>query len=186
MKALRRLKLWTGVLVALAASCAAAALLTARPGDADLYPARAGEPAVVAYVLADGLGAALVAPAPLLGAPGQAWARLDFERSGAARLTPLGQPPVGPGSKALGLTLSQRGLERLRARLASPAGTDLHLAGRPLPALTTPAQRLALALNAAGVPVTPALDLAGPGLMLDLAWFGGATPAGPVQPDPRR
>ena len=58
-------------------------------------------------------------------------------------------------------------------------------AGRPLTLLNTPSQRLAGALHAAGVPAAPLLDLAGPGLLLDLTWFGGATPleAARLQPE---
>lgn len=184
MRIVRRIKLWVGSFVALAAAVAAAGLLTARPGEAELYPPRPGEPAVVVYVLARGLDAALVAPAPLLGDEDGPWTRLAFDRSGRARLTALDHP-VRAGDPAVAMTLSQRGLERLRASLASPAGTGLHPAGRPLTLLNTPSQRLAGALHAAGVPAAPLLDLAGPGLLLDLTWFGGATPleAARLQPE---
>ena len=183
MRIVRRIRLGAGAALALAATAAAAGLLTARPGDAELYPPRPGEPAVVVYVLARGLDAALVAPAPLLGDQEGPWTRLAFDRSGRPRLTAM-RHPVGPGSdRAVSMTLSQRGLERLRASLASPAGTGLRLAGRPL-TVNTPSQRLAGALHAAGVPAAPLLDLAGPGLLLDLAWFGGATPIEPARLHP--
>ena len=102
-----------------------------------------------------------------------------------------------PGWRALRLTLSPQGAEALRRRLD---GSFALRAGQPIPAGTrslsetrpdelffrSPENAWAFhvcnhwtaeLLNAAGVPVTPALDLSTAGLQADLRWRAHARPA---------
>lgn len=107
-----------------------------------------------------------------------------------------------PGWRALRLTLSLQGAEALRRRLdASFALRD----GRPDPTTATPPGErrpaelffrsgenawafhvcnhwTAELLNAAGVPITPVLDLSTAGLQADLRWRAQATPATELTP----
>jgi hypothetical protein len=242
MKALRRLKLWVGVLVALAAVFAAATLLTARPADPDLYPAQPGEPAVMVYVLTNPLHSNLAIPTSLLtrtpGPTAEAvgrlapapWVRIGWgdarfyqgrgwsparladgmralfapHNPSVVRLGGTATPAVDPlFPKVVALTLSERGVDRLRARLDAAFSLDQ---GRPVVVghdgsgalffkgaqafsiLNGCNAWLAGLLGAAGTPVTPALDTFAPGLAFDLVRVGGATLSGPapVQPDPHR
>ena len=242
MKALRRLKLWAGVLVALAAVFAAATLLTARPADPDLYPPAPGEPAVVVYLLSNSLHANLALPTSLLTqtpgptadavgklapAPwvhvgwgdavfyqGEGWsparvadgARALFKphNPSVVRLGGTATPTVDAAFPAVtALTLSDRGVARLRARLDKAFALDggrVSVVGRDGPnalffkgagdfsLLNACTQWLAGLLNAAGVPVTPLLDVTAPGLAFDMTRLAGATPLEPasMQPQPGR
>ena len=120
-----------------------------------------------------------------------------------------------PGWKALRLTLSPAGAEKLRARLDAsfalrdgrpwPTGDAPPGAGRPQArffrsrenawALHVCNHWTAELLNAAGAPITPMLDLTTAGLEADLRWRSGAVaaparpaapPAGPELKPPRR
>jgi hypothetical protein len=241
MKALRRVKLWAGVLVALAAVFVAVTLLTARPADPDLYPPAPGEPAVVVYVLSNSLHANLALPASMLtqtpGPTAEAvrrlapapwvhvgWGDARFYQGegwsparvadGARALFMPGNPSVvrlggaptpavdAAFPKVVVLTLSDRGAARLRARLDAAFALEqgqVVTVGRDGPnalffkgagdfsILNACTQWLAGLLNAAGVPVTPALDVTAPGLALDLRQVAGAAPLEPsrlqTQPD---
>ena len=230
MGAIRRLKRLAGALLILSAAFVAAALLTSTPRDPELYPAKAGEGAVVVYVLANGVHSDLVVPTALLAAApgpaasavermaptpwtaigwgdeafyqGQGWspARLGevvraLFRPGnpsVVRVGGVADPTAEPGfPRVVSVTLSQRGFERLRARLdaafAAPEGEPVVVApagpnavffrGREsfsiLQVCNVWTGRL---LAAAGVPTTPLLHAASAGLAWDLVHRAGASP----------
>ena len=107
-----------------------------------------------------------------------------------------------PGWRALKLTLSPQGAEALRRRLDDSFALD---GGQPVSASTSVSSKMrpeemffrsrenawafhvcnhwtAELLNAAGVPVTPVLDLSTAGLQADLRWRARARPDADLQP----
>jgi hypothetical protein len=203
---MRRLVKWCGtVVIAVVAGLASAVFLTARSGDARLFPPGSVAPRVEIFVVSHGYHAGIVLPrafvAELAGRRGHGALAALGARFADFRLIEIGWgeeefyrnvPTVA--SDIVRLELSEAGFEALVEKVeATFAHRDDSLMPEDLgPGLYGPSRFFRAApafhilhvcnhwvadmLDAAGVPTLPVLATLPPGLFLDLKWRSGLVP----------